>query len=80
MALAAWKGVRLLEELVFVLSGVNCFSCAMAEFPWTWERLLWKESWADGGEKMNELEEVALRAGSLSQVFSLTAAKDLTGF
>lgn len=51
----------------------------MAEFPWTWERLLWKESWADGGEKMNELEEVALCAGSLSQVFSLTAAKDLTG-
>lgn len=28
---------------------------------------------------MNELKEVALRAGSLSQVFSLTAAKDLTG-
>lgn len=28
---------------------------------------------------MNELEEAALRAGSLSQVFSLTAARDLTG-
>lgn len=28
---------------------------------------------------MNELEAVALRAGSSSQVFSLTAARDLTG-
>lgn len=28
---------------------------------------------------MNGLEEVALLAGSLSQVFSLTAARDLTG-